>query len=544
MDMKERTIDLDRLATYLQYILLALVLAVVAYVRIRLLQVPLERDEGEFAYMGQLLLKGIPPYVHAYSMKLPGVSAAYALIMGLFGQTPFGIHLGLLLVNGICILLVYLLALRLFDRDAACSAAASYAVLSLSEFVYGIFAHATHFVVLFVLAGFILLLRPADRGRTLLLFLGGLCFGLAFTMKQPAALLIVFALLHLVWGSYHTQGSSRKSQMTGIALFLLGVAIPYALIVLWVLKSGAFDTFWFWTVTYVREYASGQTVAQGLSVLGRTFPLIVKPHLPLWLLAGAGAFFLVTKRGGCTNRQFVAGLLFFSSLAVCSGFYFRWHYFILILPAIALLVGASSAAIGDMLAPGKSGNKWLRRMVPALLVMAAIGYGLYRERSFFFELTPLEAGAATYGTTPFPAAIEIGRYIKDHTSDTDRIAVLGSEPEIYFYSGRLSATGYIYMYSLMEDQPHAERMQQELIREIEQSKPKYCVFSKIQFSWLVGPSSPRIIFDWFEPYVKEQYEQVGFIELYNSETLYFWDAAAAQHAPGTESYLVVYKRKS
>jgi hypothetical protein len=161
-----------------------------------------------------------------------------------------------------------------------------------------------------------------------------------------------------------------------------------------------------------------------------------------------------------------------------------------------------------------------------------------------FKLTPLEAGAATYGITPFPAAIEIGRYIKDHTSDTDLIAVLGSEPEIYFYAARLSATGYIYMYSLMEDQPHAERMQWELIREIERSKPKYCIFTKIQFSWLVGPSSPRIIFDWFDAYVKEHYEQVGVIELYNSETLYFWDANASQHTPGSESHIVVYKRNS
>ncbi|GFE57827.1 glycosyltransferase family 39 protein [Geobacter sp. AOG1] len=542
--MKERTIDLGRFVPCLQYIPLALVLAVVAYVRIRLLQVPLERDEGEYAYMGQLLLNGMPPYVHAYSMKLPGVSGAYALIMALFGQTPSGIHLGLILVNGLCVLFVYLLALRLFDRAAAFPAAASYAVLSLSEFVYGIFAHATHFVVLFSLAGFILLLSPYNRARTLLLFLSGFCFGLAFTMKQPAALLAVCALLHLAWTGYHTHGSSRKAQVTGFALFLFGLVVPYTLILIWVLKAGAFEKFWFWTVTYVREYASGQTVAQGLSVLDRTFPLIVKPHLPLWLLAGAGALFLMANRGRCTNRRLVAGLLFFSSLAVSSGFYFRWHYFILILPVIALLVGASCAAIEDIIAPGTNSKKWLGRMVPTLLVMAAIGYGLYQERSYFFKLTPLEASAATYGTTPFPAAIEIGRYIKDHTSGTDRIAVLGSEPEIYFYAGRLSATGYIYMYSLMEDQPHAERMQQELIREIEQSKPIYCVFTKNRFSWLGSPSSPRLIFSWFEPYAQEHYEQVGVIELYDSETRYFWDADAAQHTPGSESYLVVYKRKS
>ena len=533
------------LMIYLQHFLLALVLVVVTYARFRLLQVPLERDEGEYAYMGQLLLNGLPPYVHAYSMKLPGVSAAYALIMTFFGQSPSGIHLGLLLVNMFCTLGVYLLALRLFDRDTAFPAAASYAVLSLSEFVYGIFAHATHFVVLFALAGFILLLRPGTKNRKRQLFLSGLCFGLSFTMKQPAIFLIIFALLYICWSEYRTYGASRVSQITGIiALFLLGTFIPYTLIVLWVLKAGAFDAFWFWTVTYVREYASGQTLSQGLSVVSHVFPLIVKPQLALWFLAGAGVILLVARQGRCKKRSFIAGLFFFSALAVCSGFYFRWHYFIMILPVIALLVGAASTTIGDLIASGRSGNELLRRMVPVLVIMAALGYGLYQERSFFFKLSPLEASAATYGTTPFPAAIEIGRYLQDHTSDTDRVAVLGSEPEIYFYARRLSATGYIYMYSLMEDQPHAERMQKELIREIELSKPKYCVFARINFSWLENPSSPRIIFDWFESYAKNQYEQVGVIELYDSETLYFWDADAAHRTPGSNSHLVVYKRKS
>src|ERR1700734_3533472 len=78
-------------------VLLAMVFASV--VRIRLLEVPLERDEGEYAYAGQLLLQGIPPYQAAFNMKFPGVYGAYALIMGAFGQTIGGIHVGFLLLN-------------------------------------------------------------------------------------------------------------------------------------------------------------------------------------------------------------------------------------------------------------------------------------------------------------------------------------------------------------------------------------------------------------------------------------------------------------
>src|SRR5208282_2489316 len=75
------------------------VLVLMAMVRLRLLNFSLERDEGEYAYAGQLMLHGIPPYKLAFNMKFPGTYAAYAVIMAVFGQTIAGIHLGLLLVN-------------------------------------------------------------------------------------------------------------------------------------------------------------------------------------------------------------------------------------------------------------------------------------------------------------------------------------------------------------------------------------------------------------------------------------------------------------
>jgi len=51
------------------------------------------------------------------------------------------------------------------------------------------------------------------------------------------------------------------------------------------------------------------------------------------------------------------------------------------------------------------------------------------------------------------------------------VAVIGSEPEIYFYAQRHSATGFIYTYSLMEEQRFALAMQKQMIREIEEAKP-------------------------------------------------------------------------
>ena len=80
-------------------IVLMIVIAFAAIVRTRLLDLPLERDEGEYAYAGQLLLQGVPPYSQAYNMKFPGMYVAYAAIMAVFGQTVTAIRLGLLIAN-------------------------------------------------------------------------------------------------------------------------------------------------------------------------------------------------------------------------------------------------------------------------------------------------------------------------------------------------------------------------------------------------------------------------------------------------------------
>jgi hypothetical protein len=72
-----------------------------------------------------------------------------------------------------------------------------------------------------------------------------------------------------------------------------------------------------------------------------------------------------------------------------------------------------------------------------------------------------------YPESPFPEAIRIADYVRENTSPDDTIAVLGSELQIYFYSHRHFATGYIYTYPLIEPQKYARQLQEEMIREIE-----------------------------------------------------------------------------
>src|SRR5258708_39879447 len=165
---------------YIGFAVVALVILLFAGIRWRLREMPLERDEGEYAYAGQLILQGIPPYQIAYNMKLPGTYVAYAAILRTFGETAAGVHLGLLVVNGCTTLLVFFLGRRLYGDLAGVTAAASYALLSTSEAVLGLAGHATHFVVLMAMAGLLLLLTARKSTKLLMYFAAGICMGLAF----------------------------------------------------------------------------------------------------------------------------------------------------------------------------------------------------------------------------------------------------------------------------------------------------------------------------------------------------------------------------
>jgi Dolichyl-phosphate-mannose-protein mannosyltransferase len=512
-------------------------------IRWRLADMPLERDEGEYAYAGQLILQGIPPYQLAYNMKLPGTYAAYAAILAVFGQTARGVHIGLLLVNALSIFLLYLITERLFGAVAGLIAGASYAFLTTQPGVYGLAAHATHFVVLAALIGIILLLRAEETKRTSLFFWCGLSFGIAFLMKQPGILLGAFAFLYLAIKSWPTNRREWAPWAKHLSIFLLGAALPFALTCALLYRAGVFANFWFWTFSYARQYANTVPLPAGWALLKASCSYILSFTTPwLWILALAGIFAFVWDATVRPRAVFVLGLLVFSFAAVCPGLYFRPHYFILLMPAVAILIAVAVTSATRLLST-KFSPRWLR-VVPAILFAAACAVAIHRNAQLYFTMSPLEASRLSYSTNPFPEAAKVADYLREHTAPTDTVMVFGSEPEIYFEAHRHSASGYIYTYSLGEDQSYWPEMQRQMMRGVEASRPAYVVLVNISFSWLLDPHSPQAIAlrTWMKQYVSAGFEQVGMVEVADPESQYFWgDEASKRHRPGSE--ILIFKRK-
>jgi 4-amino-4-deoxy-L-arabinose transferase-like glycosyltransferase len=518
----------------LTYAITLLIIASALTVRIRLLGTPLERDEGEYAYMGQLLLKGIPPYTYAYTMKLPGVAIVYAVIMYIFGQSATSIHIGLMLINMASMGLIYLLGKRFFNKETAIYAAAFHALLSLSQSVLGISAHATQLVVLFSLLGIILLDRSLKNQNTPMIFVGGICFGMAFLMKQHAAIMMIFALIFQIWPKCDRD---KKIFLKDCFAFLSGAAIPYILIALGLYNAGVFDRFWFWTFQYAREYANGLSISKGLNEFASQFTAIVEPNLPIWLLACAGIAILCRSKT-YTNKLFFIGYLTASFVMVSQGFYFRPHYFILMLPATAILAGYATQSATHFFS-GRLGP-----IIPTLIIATAFGYFIYSESNYLFRLTPVEVSRKIYGTNPFPEALRIADYLRRQTTKEDRIAILGSEPEILFYADRLSATGHIYMYGLMENHRYAEEMQRQLISEIESTAPAFIVVVNNSTSWLLRQDSLNKVLDWGDSYIPLRYDEVGIVEIFDDKpSRYLWGEETAGYEPKAESFVSIFKRR-
>ena len=523
---------------------LALVVAAVlfvAFVRVRLAGAPLERDEGEYAYAGQLILQGIPPYQLAYNMKFPGAYYAYALIMLVFGQTATGIRVGLMLVNAASALLVFDIGRRLLGRFAGAVAAACFALLSVDFWIMGVFAHATHFMLLPALAAFALLLRPPAARRAPLLVASGALLGLAVLVKQHG-----FPFLPLgawvVWQANRAAGRGARRILLELGLLTAGALLPLALLCATLQYQGVLGSFWFWTFRYAREYVSEVPPGAFLPSLFAGLERVTRATASLWILGGVGLVALWVGRWAGITRWFLTALLAASFVAICPGFYFREHYFILLLPAVALLVGVAFASTARLLERAMPGP--LARTLAAVAFLAVALVLVMRQRDFLLTMTPQDVSRARYGRNPFIESVAIADYIRARTTPADRIAVLGSEPQIYFYSGRHSATSYIYMYPLMERQAYATRMRDEMIQQVEAAQPAYLVLVQIMTSWLPQTTSTQGIGEWANAFTDRYYDLVGVTDLVSlNETRYVWDEQVAGYRPESKNLILVYRRK-
>ena len=517
------------------------IIALVSLGRALHLNFPLERDEGEFGYIAQQLLHGVPVFLSAYTQKLPGAYYMYALFLMMFGQSTLGIHLGFLLTNAATMALVFAILRKTHGGLAGCVGALVFGVMALSPALLGFAGHATHFIALFSVAGLYVLLEARERDRVWLYLLSGVAFGMALLMKQSAIFFSPLIFAFLLLEALRLDPARRTGLPARAGAFAAGAAAPMVLTLAYYAAIGHLGTLWYWSYQLARQFGEQVHVSGALANLRNRTHEVTAGFVIVWLVGAVGLGVMLRDRSLGTLRYLLLTFGVAAILSIVPGYFFTTHYYIAILPFLGILVGG----LLDVVARGRGDRG------PSLAGTAAIGaavviglwVGVARYAPFYTGSMPDAAAARfVYSGNPFPESVEVGQYLKEHTSPGDSIAVLGSETQIYFYAQRPSASRFVNAYFLTSDHPKARNMQLEMIRDLDRVRPKYLVYTNSSLSWTLHETSPRDIFDWYQA-AKKGYAVDGVVEIGPNASMPIWGEAAASAPLGAEYFEVLKRRE-
>jgi hypothetical protein len=115
----------------------------------------------------------------------------------------------------------------------------------------------------------------------------------------------------------------------------------------------------------------------------------------------------------------------------------------------------------------------------SLFVVANALFFIFYDYHSFFIQTPEQISEVMYPGAPFAISSRVASFIQSHSKPGDRICMVGVEPQLFFLSQRRSASGYIYIYPLLENQKYNTIMTDEFIAQSESRKPAILVYTSV-----------------------------------------------------------------
>lgn len=491
------------------------ILAVFAALRAPFVSVPLERDEGEYAYIAQRALHGEVPYRDAFDQKPPGIFVIYAAIFLTLGQSIQSIHIGMAIWTLASMALLYRLVARRGGVGAGLVAALALAVTTIDPSFLGNAANTEIFMILPLIGAMLCLVPCEGRPRPWRIILAGALGTAACWIKPPAVTDVAFLALWLAYLHFSERPRRPWRRLAGeLGLLALGGLVVTVPVLVYFLAVGAWRPLFYCIFTYNAIYVTQSSPPLRLwpdMFWTHTVRPMVASLWPFMVLGAIGLARLIRARG--RDAALFGGWLAFSFAGVCAGGYFRQHYFIQLLPAVAALVGLALVRLVRW-RPGKPRQ--------SVKVGAAVGLcsvlvlvPLIVNWDELSAGNPMLIARHNYGFNPFDYSAAIGREINRNTSPKDTVLVIGSEPQILFYADRKSATRYILFYPLAAA-PYKglQRTLDATQREIEAARPKYIVdVGRIDVSFLFSrQTNERFFNDLYRWVHDENYQPVWFYE--------------------------------
>lgn len=474
----------------------ALVWALAVLLRWWVADFPLERDEGEYAYAAQRWLAGDVLYRDVFLQKPPAVVAVYAVVLRVLGATPAAIHWGAQLWTLGTLAVIVWLGTRWIAPPAGVAAGFVAALLTVDPALLGNSANTELFAILPLALGIGI---ASLRARPLLRAVAvGVLAAVALAFKPVVAPVVGLMLLVLL-----VRPGARLARVLACALGGLLVAAPVAGSFA---AAGAFAAFWDATVLYNLDYGSfvsfrdyGDTFAHQIREMRRALWPVA------WAAALAPVALLPPRRSGRGRHLVLVAAWFVAALlAALAGGYLRRHYFVYLVPPVALLAGAGLHGLVRRLALGRPAV-----VLAPLLALGIVAYAVAASPWYYHPSREEHRVRRIYHQNPFFESPSVGAWLAAHSEPDDSIFIFGSEPQILFYAQRRSATRYMFVYPLHAPFGRVVERQREALREVREARPRYVVACFLRTSLLEYPDTPHELREGVRELVASSYRVVA-----------------------------------
>src|SRR5437763_15080593 len=368
-------------------------------------------SEAMYSVVANEIVNGGRPYLDAVERKPPVLFWTYAAVFTIAGKFNWkALHIFALVWTLCAMAGLYVIGCELFDPNTGLIAAFFYSVFQPWWTWKNLSFDGEMLMNLPIICAWaIALLRSSSRLRPEL-FLAGALLGVAFLLKQPAAIAAVPLGTYLLLPSYRASRSlTPMHSIIQAATLTAGffAALGLVTIVLW--KQGILHDAFYWTIADhdVPHVFWQKGIVNTLIFLGTCLPLLFgaimacRDKSKIWA-------------GKMAERTALLGLLAASVIGAAAGARFYPHYYVQLIPPLALLAASYYARL------------WSRTIQPT--------HWLLRPRltHAWLALTVITFSILHWaGLAPRRLPSEAGRYLFTHSNPEDRIFVWGQSPEIY-----------------------------------------------------------------------------------------------------------------
>ena len=385
-------------------------------------------SEAMYSVVANEIVDGGQPYIDAVERKPPLLFWTYAAIFKVAGKFNWtALHLVALVWTLGAMAGLYVIGRQLFDRNTGLIAALFYGIFQLWLTWKNLTFDGEMLMNVPIIWAWAIAFRRSSSPVRPELFAAGALLGVACLLKQPAAIAAVPLGIYLLLPSYrNSRGLTRTNSIIQGATLTAGffAALGLVTIVLW--KQGILRDAFYWTL-------AGNDVPH---VFWQKGIVITVGFLAVCLPLIFGAIMACRDRGevwaGRTpERTALLGLLAASAIGAAAGARFYPHYYIQLIPPLALLAAPYYARL------------WSGKMQPPCwLLQPNVTYAWLALTVIIFSII------YWIGLAPLRVPTEAGRYLFTHSNPDDRIFVWGQTSKIYLDAHRRPACRYVETFPL------------------------------------------------------------------------------------------------